>query len=147
MRVYRLVSEQEFELIKNGEKDKLGNFFDSRYRNNHKYRKNVKYIHFCKCKDDIEYIKELREKEGKKSEHYICEFDIPITKLFRRKGYGQYNRLDGATGVECIEEYAINIKNFDTNWLISYEKITIQPSAKPEFNDREEDELDCIFGK
>lgn len=130
MKVYRLLSQEEFNLIKNGEKEKLGRiFYGDKLTNSHKYKEGVKYLHFYKHKEDIKYIKEIRFQENAKEDFYICEFDIPVIKLIGHKGKGKYRDLDYGF-IERVTEYAIDARDFDVNWLKNYEKTTILSKSK-----------------
>lgn len=128
MKVYRYLPESELNSILNGETKNVGNVFIRRKEftkrtsvlpNNHKYKNNEQYIHFYKKLQDIEHRrKELRTSE---ENYYFCCFDIPRLVLFMAAGKGYYNSLHGYDYyTETVREYAVNIKNFNPNWLTGY---------------------------
>lgn len=122
MKVYRLLSEKELKLIKNGETQKLGHiFFGAGASNNHKYKDGVRYIHFFKNKHSINYIKGERMAMDN-SPHYICEFDIPFFTLLGCMGKGEYLELDSYEYIGFIE-YALEADKFNPNWLKSITKV------------------------
>lgn len=133
MKVYRFLSKKELDIILQGQTQQLGNFFYGRdLSNSNKYKEGVKYIHFFRKKSSIEYIKQVRTAEAKTSNHknvecYVCEFDIPITKLIFNTGIGTYNELSGYGQLSLIE-FAIDARQFNPKWLVCYEKVILNKS-------------------
>ena len=146
MKVYRFLSKKELNIILQGKTKQLGNFFYGRdLSNSNKYKEGVKYIHFFRKKSSIEYIKQVRTAEAKTGNHqnveyYVCEFDIPITKLIFNTGIGTYNELSGYGQLSLIE-FAIDARQFNSKWLVNYEKVIInKPYGAQSQNARQEAE-------
>lgn len=146
MIVYRLVSNEEFNLILNDNKEELARNASKgkKWKNTHRYKKGVRYIHFFKDKKDIEYFKNTRAIIAFPIKYYICEFDIPAIELLGHKGIGEYEDPEDFQRVYRVEEYAIDINKFKTQWIKSYQEITIEPLTKSNQNN---DEIDwnCVF--
>ncbi|MBE7075260.1 MAG: hypothetical protein E7376_04710 [Clostridiales bacterium] len=119
MLVYRRLSKSEFLNIKTGLKCHLGTECSkSKLANNHKYKKGVKYLHFFKNKGDVYRI---RQYQTKPVPYYICTFNIPNKILEKCKGRGKYDAGGYDYATTWVTEYAINVDDFDCNWLIEHE--------------------------
>lgn len=83
-----------------------------------RYRKDQKYLHFFKNKEDMNDMRMLYLKNGK--EYYFCTFDIPYRILLIGKGHGYYYGYgyDTYPLPETKREYIVNAKNFSPKWLI-----------------------------
>lgn len=117
MKVYRYLGARELGEILAGNNNEIGSFFSRkvfRWSNSHRYKKDVKYLHFFQKKEDIEKIKMLRQKID--ADFYVCEFDIP--KKMMKKGIGRYNNARGYEHyVEKAVEYIVPSQEFDCGWL------------------------------
>lgn len=128
MKVYRYLSEKELNNILQGNTGQIGGFYaNKRFNimgnktkvNNHRYNPKERYLHFYKNISDIEHIRnELKLFEGN---FYFAEFEVPALVLFFAAGKGYYNTMHGYDYFfESIKEYAVKVKNFNPNWLMSY---------------------------
>ena len=131
------MSEEELNLIRQGNIDGLGNQFNKKVytrQNNHRYRKGKKYIHFYKDKSSLELIRReiIKGDNAKKSNHYFCSFNVPDIILWLYRGKGHYDgNLDTPT-IDVIE-YAIPTTIFRPEWLdkcISDDKTQLYISEK-----------------
>ncbi|MBO5884895.1 MAG: hypothetical protein J6Q51_03770 [Clostridia bacterium] len=126
MLVYRYLSKTELNNILNNDLSNIGSIYDRtkyKYRNNHKYKPNLNYLHFFLEKSDCFRVRNLHNEPNE--EFFVCTFDIPIAILKKHKGYGIYE----ASGydIDCIKikEFAIPSEIFRRDWLIDYKKETI----------------------
>ncbi len=122
MKVYRYLSEYELFALLANDKAKLGaSFLDGYTPNNHRYKKNEKYLHFFLNKDSIANMKKLRKDSI--SDYYIATFNIPIFTLIRFRGKGIYEDPKGGydNDTNFLIEFAIPVTHFNTSSLISYE--------------------------
>ena len=122
MKVYRYLSEEELNLIKQGNVQGLGREFDKKdykRQNNHRYKSGVKYMHFYKNKESIEHIRrEYFQLLMQGHKFYFCSFDIPGVVLIKHRGKGHYDGsgYDTMGGVDSVE-YAIPVEDFSPSWL------------------------------
>ena len=122
MKVYRYLSEEELNLIKQGSVESLGNTFDKKSykrQNNHRYQSGVRYIHFYKNIESMEHIRREHMKEMKKGiRFYFCSFNVPnvILALHRGKGHYDGNGYDTVGAITSVE-YALPVTKFDPAWL------------------------------
>lgn len=120
MLVYRYMKLSELNYILNGEFDQVGATYDGEYSasNNHKYVKGVKYLHFFKHKDSIQYISKYHARSN--CSYFIAEFDIPYSVLFLGKGRGKYE----VAGIDYLtitqKEYIVPVEKMKSEYLKSY---------------------------
>lgn len=120
MLVYRYMKLSELNHILNGEFDQVGATYDGEYSasNNHKYEKGVKYLHFFKHKDSIQYISKYHARSS--SAYFVAEFDIPYSILFAGKGRGKYE----VAGMDYLtitqREYIVPVEKMKSEYLKSY---------------------------
>lgn len=120
MLVYRYMKLSELNHILNGEFDQVGATYDGEYSasNNHNYVKGVKYLHFFKYKDSVQYI--TKYQAGSNCVYYIAEFDIPYSILFAGKGRGKYE-VDGMDYLTITQrEYIVPVEKMKVGYLKSY---------------------------
>ena len=116
MRVYRYLDENEFKHIVQGDTENIGSFFANQSANTHRYKENVRYLHFFKNLNDFQYIQNLKES----TKMYLCEFDIPLKILFTHFGIGYYVPSGYDCDYNSIYEFAIPSKLFNSSFLRSY---------------------------
>ncbi len=125
--VYRYLSKYELDKILQGEIDKIGfEYAGQNVSNSHHYKLNRKYIHFFKNEVDMEYIRAYYRDHYisfyEENEFYRVCFKIPRCRLMLTKGYGVYHTLHGYDSLTVkVPEYAMDIKHFKSEWLVSYE--------------------------
>lgn len=120
MLVYRYMKQSELNHIINGEFDQVGAKYDGEYSasNNHKYVKGVKYLHFFKNKDSVQYITKYHARSN--CVYYIAVFDIPYSILFAGKGRGKYE-VDGMDYLTITQrEYIVPVEKMKVEYLKSY---------------------------
>ncbi len=128
MEVYRYLSEYELKAWQEDRRDELGSYFyesEKTFSNNHRYKRNEKYLHFFKNITDIKYIKSIDECVY--YEHFLCKFDIPLGILLLHSGNGEYFASIEEENVEKIREFAIPVRNIKTEYLqgfVSIKKLT-----------------------
>ena len=108
MKVYRYLSQTELDNILSGNISEIGQeYSNEKYKkiNTHKYKENVKYLHFFKHKEDISKIKNAKFLPPNK--YYICEFDIPILILLKGMGQGHYDGQGYSEPTKSVREYKI----------------------------------------
>ena len=92
MKLYRYLSKEELEKIQAGEIEKIGFFYNDRQKfkrvNSHRYKKDVKYLHFYFDKKEISRIKSASFKS--RDICYVCEFNIPFYVILPYIGIGVY---------------------------------------------------------
>ena len=125
MKVYRLLSEEELNLLLNGQGSSLGNYFNDEYSNTHRYKSGEKYLHFFFRKQDCEYIKEIQDNLGDVEEKYIAEFKIPLSKIIGHIGRGFYHSKYTGLVYDTCYEIAIPMSIFNPNWLVKYDKLEL----------------------
>ena len=113
--VFRLISEREKQAIEMHDISKLGCFYKKSICNNHKYKKNIKYIHFFDNKNDAR----LLHNELGSSKAYLCTCAIPINILKKYLGKGYYTMRGYYDTIDTIKEYAIPTSDFDFEWIKS----------------------------
>lgn len=119
-RVYRFISEREKRAMAANDLSKIGRTWDSKtICNNHRYKKNTRYIHFF----DNEKDAKLLYKELGFSKAYLCTYSIPKKILKQHTGKGYY-MVKGYDIVDTVKEYAIPSDEFDLNWVESIIPIT-----------------------
>ncbi len=122
MKVYRYLSQNELNSILENNISAIGCKYspNEEYKriNNHKYKTDVKYLHFFKHKKDCDRVKFISK--GKDIEFYIVEFNIPITTLIQHIGCGYYNAHGYNVNLEKAIEFAIPTSKFKSEYLLSY---------------------------
>lgn len=120
MIVYRYLSNEELKCFMGGRIDKLGTIYNSNNPNNtHKYKKNIRYLHFFKHLRDFPLIQKFaKSQEGK----FICKFDIPLRTLITRKGTGAYQSLKGGYDYdsEYVKEFAVEVNKMRPEYLVDF---------------------------
>lgn len=124
MKVFRYMTQAELNNILLGNYEKIGSCIvrDKNFiSNTHKYQKGVKYLHFFKNRKNIERIKEYYR--SRTCDCYICEFNIPLSKLIFHSGLGYYNEGKGYDMyITSVVEFALPVEDFDKSYLVSYQK-------------------------
>ena len=123
MKVYRIMHEKEYELLKAGDIENLGGYFYGlTLPNNHHYKKDVKYLHFFKNKTALD--KYFRSTSFKKEGNFVMgTFSIPFRKLFLHSSYGKYLPSGYDFDYETEKEYALPIGDFKIEYFVSAEPI------------------------
>jgi len=117
MIVYRVCKENEInEIIKNKDFSYIGCNLNNTNLNNHNYEKNQLYLHFFPDKDDIFYLRTLKNR-------YICTYDIPEEVLEKYKGNGYYWDFLYFHGISIVSEYSIKNTDISFEYLIKIEYI------------------------
>lgn len=123
MKVYRFLSEIELKNILLGNISELGSVYNNNdygISNSHKYKNDIKYLHFFKQLKSIKYISSLYKHD--KGKFYICEFNIPLSTLLKYRGKGYYD-VGGMDYISVPEiEYAIPVKLVKKEWLLDYKE-------------------------
>lgn len=121
MIVYRYLTEEELELIKQGKTDEIGALYTREtYKkvNTHKYKVGVKYLHFFKDEKMINQIRYLHQ--GSSQNYYICKFNIPAIHLIFSVGLGHYKTSGLKTKKQTVLEFALEAQQLKPEWLVSY---------------------------
>lgn len=118
MIVYRYSSPTELNNIINCKLDCVGSCFERSDVNTHRYKKNIKYLHFFKDLKAISEIKKVRQDNV----YYICKYDIPIITLMLGRGYGYYEGRGYKYDNSTIKEYIVPVDKFSPKWLVDYER-------------------------
>ncbi len=119
MIVYRLMSKEELNLYLSGNIKHIGRcFLKGQLSNNHRYKKDEKYVHMFRRIKDIEFIKYDRDFE------YLATFDIPIVTLMISHGKGLYKCFDyDCIPCKNVKEFAINVKRMKPEYFVAYESV------------------------
>jgi len=123
MKLYRYLSEEELNYIKANEIDKIGSIYnDPEYKrvSTHKYKQDVKYIHFYFSEKEISRIRSLGF-QGR-NVCYVCEFEIPFYVIFPYIGIGKYDGHGYKTYLDTVYEVALPAKKMKAKYLKSYTK-------------------------
>ena len=121
MKVYRYLTQEELDYITSGRLDKIGREYSIatfHEINTHKYKDGIKYLHFFWNKENIKLAQDLHKYDSQT--YYICTFNIPTHLLLRFRGKGFYESSGYDIDREVAVEFAIPIKNFKPEYLISY---------------------------
>lgn len=117
--VYRFISESERIAMEKQNVQNLGEIWGKESSgNNHKYKKNTRYIHFINNKEDALII----YKELGSIKDYFCTYSIPQKILRKYAGKGFY-MTSGYNFYETVKEYAIPTEEFNPEWLVSIKTI------------------------
>ena len=122
MKVYRYLTEEEFNKFKDGDLSEVGSFYDKQTfkgKNTHRYKEKIRYLHFYKNKNDIEKVQKLHNKNIE--DYYICTFDMPSILLIGYMGYGYYDGKGYDCDHEKVVEFAIPTDKIRCEYLISHE--------------------------
>lgn len=131
VKVYRYLSHNELMAYLSGDTSCIGSYYDKKRIGNvntHLYRRNVRYLHFFKNKEDIVRAKALgRIDDTKKT--YVCEFEIPFYLLIPAVGLGFYHGEAG--DLDKVLEFKVPVKYVKPEYLKSY-TLDTDPSKEPE---------------
>ncbi len=125
MKLYRYLSKEELEQLLNMEYSMIGteNVNKPYYRyNSHRYKENVKYLHFYFDEKEISRIKKMSF--HKKAEYYICEFEIPFYVIFSHIGVGYYANKKGEKKTDYVYEVALPTYKMRPKFLKSFRSLT-----------------------
>ena len=134
MKVYRYLSEDELNKIKEGDVLSIGGYYYKNPTNSHRYDENERYLHFFANKKNYLYVRDLHYFNNKKCQFYLCEFNIPLRVLIRYAGVGYYVDMpDSGYDVSHVSklEFAVPTSKFDGHWLVDYKKV--EPFVEEEF--------------
>ena len=128
MKVYRLLGEDELELMLQRKTSALGSYFPKMNGNTHKYKKREKYIHFFFHREDCEYVRKVQQKTSVSEQNYIAEFNIPLKRIIGHIGKGFYESKHGGYDYDydVCYELAIPVSIFKPEWLNGYEKVSLK---------------------
>lgn len=115
MIVYRYLSVSEFQKILSGDTWDLGNFYARNFSNTHKYKLDVRYMHFFKNIYDLPYIQSI----SRQRPMCLCQFDMPLLLLIRYMGKGFYDFSGYDNDYQKIREFAIPTELFNSSYLVS----------------------------
>ena len=123
MKVYRIMNIKEYELYKAGDLEKLGGYFYGQtLPNNHRYKQDVKYLHFFKNKHAIDRY--FRSIEFTKDNNYVLgTFNIPFNKLVLHCAQGKYMPAGFDCDYEVELEFAVPVESLKPEYLIDCEPI------------------------
>lgn len=120
-KIYRYVSSEELNLMKEGSEN-LGNHYLNFYQaNNFHYRLSQRYLHFFENKEDIRLIRPIYKGKLKYDKYYICTFEVPFKTLLFHSGRGRYIE-DDSNKVVKAKEYIMNAKKFNPSMIVSIEE-------------------------
>lgn len=139
MKVYRLLSEEELNLILERKTEALGNYFLKMKHNTHKYKPRERYLHFFFNKQNCEYMRKIHLKDSVGEQHFIAEFKIPLKRIIGHIGKGFYDSQYGGYDLfyDNCHEIALPISIFDPAWLKSYEKVSLESEFKNQNNQQQ----------
>lgn len=125
MRAYRLLGEEELNLILEGRTSALGEYFSAGFSNTHRYKKRERYMHFFFKREDCEYIKKIQGKVREDEPRFVAEFNIPLKKIIGHIGRGFYYPKQGGYDYDhdTCYEIALPVSIFSPYWLRGYEKV------------------------
>ena len=128
MKVYRLLSEEELELILQRKTGALGSYFAKAKENTHKYKTREKYIHFFFHREDCEYVRKIQQKTSISENNFVAEFNIPLKRIIGHIGRGFYESKHGGYDYDydVCYELAIPVSNFRPEWLKGFEKVSLK---------------------
>lgn len=123
MKLYRYLSERELEFIKANDVHKIGSVYnDKKYKdvNSHKYKNDVKYLHFYFSEKEISRVKSLGFQGNNIC--YVCEFEIPFYVIFPYIGVGKYSGHGYKSYLDTVYEVALPAQKMKAKYLKKYEK-------------------------
>lgn len=125
MKIYRLCKEEEIKNILYSKSfENTGNYFYiNNSVNNHKYKRNVKYLHFF---SDINDVMFMSPEKGM----YIYEINMDSSTLEKYFGYGYYSDLLLYSRYRYIKEYAIDKSILNINDLYAVYKVIREITKK-----------------
>ncbi len=114
MILYRVCGESEKNDLINKSLESIGKYgseyLDDKIRcNNHRYKRDTKYMHFFESIYDIFY--------AYWDFTYLCVYEIPDNIALKYKGLGYYYDLINFKELKSINEYAIDIKDMCLDYL------------------------------
>lgn len=115
--VYRLCGSEELKDIEAGRMHNVGGI-GADYtikNNNHRYKKETKYLHFYSNIQDA-----LLHKMNVYDNTILCKYCIPEYILKNYKGTGYYDAIGYDENYHVVKEYAIPSYLVDKSWLESY---------------------------
>ena len=116
MYLYRVCDEEEYGKIINNDSN-IGKYMTGNPRlNNHKYKKDTKYLHFFAQESDILYLNNLKNK-------YLCTYNIPDELAAQHKGEAYYLDILNFKRIENVIEYAIPSDIIDLSYLEKVEQL------------------------
>ena len=128
MKAYRLLCEDELNLMLEQQVDALGGHFGRMNGNTHKYKRTERYLHFFFKKQDCEYMRRIQLKDSSGEQNFIAEFNIPLNRIIGHIGKGFYETK--LSGYDCLYdvcyELAIPASIFSPKWLQKYEKVSLE---------------------
>ena len=134
MRVYRLLSEEELNLIRNNKRHSLGKYFEgTNVSNTFKYKAGERYMHFFFKREDCEHIRQIHKAHSLESEqNFIAEFNIPLKRIIGHIGKGFYETSGYDCDYDVCYEIAIPVSIFSPSWLKGYEKVSLSEKIAKE---------------
>ena len=128
MRVYRLLGEEELELMLQQKTDALGSYFAKSKGNTHRYKRRERYIHFFFHREDCEYMRKIQQQTSVCEQNYIAEFNIPLKRIIGHIGRGFYESRHGGYDYDydVCYELAIPTSIFRSEWLNKFEKVSLK---------------------
>ena len=128
MKVYRLLGEDELELMLQRKTDALGSYFAKMNGNTHKYKRREKYIHFFFHKEDCEYVRKIQQHTSASEQNFIAEFNIPLKRIIGHIGKGFYESKHGGYDYDydVCYELAIPTSIFRSEWLKGFEEVSLK---------------------
>ena len=125
MLVYRYIGQGELKHIMKGEIGKIGMCFTEKLDNTFVYDKDIKYIHFFKDYNSMNYIRKIHFKKDDK--FYFCTFDIPSDAL--TSGVGEYHSED-YKGCIKLDEFILEAKKLKPHWFVEAKADDSREEAK-----------------
>ena len=136
MKAYRLLCEDELNLMLEQRVDALGGHFGRTNGNTHKYKRKERYLHFFFKKQDCEYMRKIQLKESSGEQNFIAEFNIPLKRIIGHIGKGFYETKHSGYDFpyDVCYELAIPTSIFSPKWLLSYEEVSLEKEIVAEKN-------------
>ena len=119
MKVYRYLSEKEYNNIVKSNMDEVGGYFKNNSSSSFVYKQNVKYVHFFKNKESMTEIQKLKWKDS--NNYYFCTFNIPAVLLISKMGIGYYNVSGYDVDYKRLTEFCIPSTKLNAQWLVNAE--------------------------
>ncbi len=119
MRVYRYLDEVELACFEKGDLENVGATYPRRVdSNSHRYQSGVKYIHFFRDLDDLQYIRATKRESD--SAYFICQFNIDPITLIKNAGVGYYEARGYDMDTAKVREFAIPVSEIKPDNLTFY---------------------------
>lgn len=129
MKVYRYATKEEVERVLCGDLSSVGTVYQKIDCNTHKYKDNIKYLHFFKKITGIDDVKKLRDNN---KTYYICEYDIPLIVLLIGRGTGYYDTRGYENDVKTQVEYIVPVETIKPQWLKKYIIDNVETTSETE---------------